>query len=328
VHERAVKEGNPMLSRIAAALLLSLGLGQTWTSPISAQEPYPSRPITLIVPWGAGGGADRLGRIASKLLEPILKVSLPVINVPGATGQTGLTKLITSAPDGYTIEVMTADTYPSFLGESSRFKQEQIKALAIMIQQPSGFFVSADRPWKNWDDVVKAAQERNLKVAVTGFGSPDDFTVRYMRSKGLKLDSVPFAEPGLRYSSIIGGQSDLLYEQAGDVRSFLVGNQMRPILFFSAKKFEPFPEVPFSKALGYDITLPQFRAMIVRADTDPAKVKMLADNLQTIARDPEFIAYLDQQMGDPNSFVGETEAEKFMKNWLDEARAVAAAAPK
>ena len=103
---------------------------------------------------------------------------------------------------------------------------------------------------------------------------------------------------------------------------------MRPILFFSAKKFDLFPEVPFSKALGYDITLPQFRAMIVRANTDPAKVKMLANDLQTIARDPEFVAYLEQQMGDPNSFVGEAEAERFMKSWLDEARALAAAAPK
>jgi tripartite-type tricarboxylate transporter receptor subunit TctC len=317
-----------MLSRIAAALLLSLGLCHAWRSVASAQEPYPSRPITLIVPWGPGGGADRLGRVASKLLEPILKVSLPVINVPGATGQTGLTKLVTSAPDGYTFEVLTADTYPFFLGESSRFKPEQIKALAIMIQQPSGFFVKADSPWKTWDDVVKAAHERSLKVAVTGFGSPDDFTVRYMRSKGVKLDSVPFAEPGLRYASIIGGQSDLLYEQAGDVRSFLDGHQMRPVLFFSAKKFEPLPDVPYSKALGYDVTLPQFRAMIVRANTEPAKVKMLADALRTIVKDPEYAAYLEQQMADPNSFVGEAEAEKFMKNWLDEAKALAAAAPK
>jgi tripartite-type tricarboxylate transporter receptor subunit TctC len=315
-----------MLRRIAAALLVTLGFGQM--SATFAQEPYPSRPITLIVPWGPGGGADRLGRIASKLLEPILKVSLPVINVPGATGQTGLTKLVTSAPDGYTFEVLTADTYPSFLGESSRFKPEQIKALAIMIQQPSGFFVKADSPWKTWDDVVKAAHERNLKVAVTGFGSPDDFTVRYMRSKGVKLDSVPFAEPGLRYASIIGGQSDLLYEQAGDVRSFLDGKQMRPIIFFSAKKFDPLPDVPYSKALGYDVTLPQFRAMIVRANTDPAKVKLLADSLQTIVKDPEYTAYLEQQMADPNSFIAEAEAEKFMKSWLDEARVLAAAAPK
>lgn len=317
-----------MLRWAAGALLVCLGLAQAGIGSARAQEAYPSRPITVIVPWGAGGGADRLGRIASKLLEPILKVSLPVINVPGATGQTGLTKLVTGAPDGYTIEILTADTYASFLGESSRFKPDQINALAIMIQQPSGFFVKADSPWKTWDDVVKAAQDKPLKVAVTGFGSPDDFTVRYLRSKGLKLDSVPFAEPGLRFSSIIGGQSDLLYEQAGDVRSFLDGKQMRPIIFFAAKKFDVFPDVAFSKSLGYDVTLPQFRAVIVRANTEAAKAKLLADALGKIAKDPEYVAYLEQQMGDPNSFVADTDAEKFMSEWLNEAKALAAAAPK
>lgn len=317
-----------MLRWVIAAMAATLGLAPQGIAPAGAQEAYPSRPITLIVPWGAGGGADRLGRVASKLLEPILKVSLPVINVPGATGQTGLTKLVTSAPDGYTIEVLTADTYASFLGESSRFKPDQINALAIMIQQPSGFFVKADSPWKTWDDVVKAAKEKSLKVAVTGFGSPDDFTVRYLRSKGLKLDSVPFAEPGLRFSSIIGGQSDLLYEQAGDVKSFLDGNQMRPILFFASQKFGPFPDVAFSKDIGYDVTLPQFRAIIVRANTDPAKAKLLAGALEKIAADPEYTAYLEQQMGDPKSFIPDTEAEKFMSGWLQEARALAAAAPK
>lgn len=308
-----------------ACVGLSLGLRP---GPTRADEPYPSRPITLIVPWGAGGGADRLGRIASKLLEPLLKVSLPVINVPGATGQTGLTKLVTSAPDGYTVEILTADTYATLLSENSRFKPEQIKALAVMIQQPSGLFIKADSPWKTWDDVVKASHEKPLKVAVTGFGSPDDFTLRYLRSKGVKLDAVPFPEPGLRYSSVIGGQSDLVYEQAGDVRSFLDGKQMRPIIFFAKQKFEPYPDVTYSKQAGYDITLSQFRALIVRPEMDAEKTKVLAEAVSKVVHDPEYVDYLAQQMGDPDSYVPEADAAQYMKDWLQEAKAVAAASAK
>lgn len=308
-----------MLKRFFTIAALGLALAPSLGATVQAQEAFPSRPITLIVPWGPGGGADRLGRVSSKLMEPLLKVSLPVVNMPGASGQTGLTKLVTSVPDGYTVEILTADTFAQFVAENARFKTDQITPLGIMIQQPSGFFVKADSPWKTWDDVAKAAKDKPLKVAITGFGSPDDLTVRYLRSKGLQLDSVPFAEPGLRYSSLIGGQSDLLYEQAGDVRSFLDGKQMRPVLFFGSQKFEPYPEVAFSKQIGLDVTLPQFRAMIVKSGTEPAKVKALGEALAKIASDPEYKAYLEQQMGDPNSFVMADGAQKFFADWVQEA---------
>ena len=75
-----------------------------------AQEAYPSRPIEMIVPWGPGGGSDQTGRKVAKLLESELKVSLPVVNVPGATGNTGILKLIAGRNDGYAIAVLAADT--------------------------------------------------------------------------------------------------------------------------------------------------------------------------------------------------------------------------
>jgi hypothetical protein len=107
-------------------------------------------------------------------------------------------------------------------------------------------------------------------IAVTGFGSPDDITVNYFGAKGLKLDSVPYAKPGERYTSILGGHADLLYEQAGDVRNFGDTKQIRPVIFFYGSKVGDFSNVPVSKSLGYDITLPQFRVVLVKAGTDPA----------------------------------------------------------
>jgi tripartite-type tricarboxylate transporter receptor subunit TctC len=292
-------------------------------SAAKADEAFPTRPITFIVPWGPGGGADQLARTGSKLMEPLLKVSLPVINVPGATGQTGLSKLLTSPADGYSIEVMTGDTFALFAGENPRFKASQLMPLAIMIQQPSGFFVKADSPWKTWDDVQKAAATQSLRVAVTGFGSPDDMTVNYFRGKGMKLESVPFPEPGLRYASVVGGQSDLLYEQAGDVRSFLDGKQIRPVIFFSKKAFASYPDIPYSKQLGYDVTLPQFRVVIARAGTDPKRAKVISDALAKVAAEPEYAAYLKQQLGEPESYVPADQASAYMSSWLEEANALA-----
>lgn len=303
---------------VAAFLMLSGNMLASGTA--TAEEKYPARPITFIVPWGPGGGADQLARVSGKLLEASLGVSLPVINVPGATGQTGFGKLVTSPADGYSIEVLTGDTFALLASPTSRFKLDQITPLAVMIQQASGFYVKADSPWKTWDDVAKAAKERELKVAVTGFGSPDDMTVNYFRKLGLKLEAVPFPEPGLRYSSVIGGQSDILYEQAGDVRSFLDGKQIRPVLFFSAKPVELYPDVPYSKKLGYDVTLTQFRAIILRAGTDPKVTKALVSALDLAAKQPDYAAYIKQQYADPDSYVPADHALSYMENWLKEAK--------
>ncbi len=85
--------------RLAVAGLL-LAAAPTLTS--AQDKQYPSRPVDMIVNFGPGGGADQLGRIMSKLLEPVLGVPLPVANVAGASGNAGLTKVLTSTPDGYT----------------------------------------------------------------------------------------------------------------------------------------------------------------------------------------------------------------------------------
>ena len=130
------------------------------------------------------------------MVEPELKVSLPVINVPGATGQTGLTKLLTSPADGYTIEVVTGDTAAVFANPNGRFKLDQLTPIAVMIQQASGFYVAMTSPMLKWDDVLKAAESHELRVAVTGYGSPDDLTVNYFKTKGIKLQAIPFPEPG------------------------------------------------------------------------------------------------------------------------------------
>lgn len=305
--------------QIRSVLKLALLLAAVFSSSLASADTFPSRPITFIVPWGAGGGADQLARICSKLIEPELKVSVPVVNMPGATGQTGLTKLVTSPADGYTIEVMTGDTFALFAAANSRFHLDQLTPLAIMIQQPSGFFTSATGPLQTWDDVQKVVKEKELRMAITGYGSPDDMSLNFFKTKGMKFQGVAFAEPGMRYASVVGGQSELVYEQAGDIRSFIDGKQIKPVLFFSKKPVDGFEDVPYSGKLGYKVFLPQFRVVVARAGTDPAIVKTLSDAFSKVAKDQEFRNYLKQQYADPNSFINSEDSKKFMKDWLAEA---------
>ena len=293
-----------------------------------AQDRYPSRPIDFIVPWGPGGGADQVARKLAQLLEPELKVSLPAINVPGATGQTGHAKLMAAPADGYSIEVMTGDTFALLAQPNAKLKLSDFIPLGVVIQQASGFFAAENGPFKTWADVEKAAKERPLKVAVTGFDSPDDITVNYFVAKGLKLNSVPYAKPSERYTSILGSHADLLYEQAGDIRNFVDTKQIRPLILFYGSKVADFPNVPVSTSLGHNITLPQFRVILIKAGTDAAHVKVLSDAIAKAAHSADFKAYLKEQYADEASFIPAADSTKYMQAWLEDAKKIIASIPK
>ncbi len=286
----------------------------------AAQEKYPTRPIEFIVPWGPGGGADQLARKIAPALEKELKVSLPVINVAGATGQTGLNKMLTSPADGYSISIFIADTLALLMDPATKWKIEDIVPAGVMIRQPSAFFVAENSPLKTWKDVEAEAMKRPLKVAITGFGSADDLHVIYFTQKALKLTAVPFPKPSERYTAVLGGHADVLYEQLGDVKSFLDGKQMRPVLIFSDARFPAFGNVPASFELGHRIAISQFRSIAVKAGTDQGRVKVVSDALAKVAATDNYKAWLKDQYADEKSFIPAAGAIAFMKRELETMR--------
>ncbi|MBN9278400.1 MAG: hypothetical protein J0I57_12340, partial [Hyphomicrobium sp.] len=225
-------------------------------STAQAQD-YPTRPIEMVVTWGPGGGADQTGRMIGKLLEPELKVSIPVENVAGSSGVTGLNKLLSGQPEGYQLGLVTADTLSLLAApRAQRWSLNDLAIVAVLIKQPSGFFVQEGGAFKSWADVEAKAKTTELKVGVTGLGTPDELAVEQLKKhRGLKLIAVPFAKPSERYASVLGGHADLVYEQAGDVRSFIDNKQLRPVLFLANEKVEPFTDIPITKDLGMNLVL-------------------------------------------------------------------------
>jgi tripartite-type tricarboxylate transporter receptor subunit TctC len=300
----------------ALAVFLAVYVPHAASSMLAAQE-FPSRPVEFIVPWGPGGGADQLARKLAKLMEARLKVSMPVINVPGATGQTGLTKLLTAPADGYSIAVFVGPTLALQAGNPPpKWTMQDLEHVGVVMQQISAFLVAEEGRFKSWADIEKAAKAERLRVAITGFGSDDDLTVNFFAKKGLKFLSVPYPKPGERYATILGGHAEILYEQIGDVRSFVDGKQMKPVIFFSEKRDAAFPNVPSSVELGHNITLPQFRSVVVRSGTDAKIVKKLADALADTVRDPEYVAFLRDQYSDPDSFVPSADSKAYFDKLL------------
>src|SRR6187402_17572 len=103
---------------------LVMGAGALALAPRLAfsQDKYPSRPVEFIVPWGAGGGADQVARRIGKLIEADLGTSIPIVNVPGATGNTGTSKLLSAPPDGHSMAIFIGDTLGTLAGGAGRWK--------------------------------------------------------------------------------------------------------------------------------------------------------------------------------------------------------------
>ena len=303
------------------ALLTALTIAASLLAPggAQAQERFPAKPIELIVPWGPGGGADILGRLVAKWMEADLKATVPVINMPGATGAIGVNRMVQNGADAHSIAVMTGDTLALATAADSAFKFQDVVPLGVMIRQPSGFFARVDGPYKTWNDVIAAAKANpgKISVAITGPGSPDEATVAHVGAKGVPLTSVGYTRPGERYTAVLGGHVDLLYEQAGDVKGYLESRQLRPLIFFATQRVAaPFADVPASTEFGYEILLPQVRAIVARAGIDPRRLAALSASLDRYAQTPEFAKYLSDQYALPDSYVAQKDAQKFLDGEL------------
>ncbi len=302
-------KGRGLLSSLLIAVVVA-------SSPLvsPAQEKYPSRPIDFIVTWGAGGGADAMAREIASLAQPFLGVALPVSNVPGASGNTGLAQLLNGKADGYTIATYIADTLATIPIGLARHKVQDFDWIVRTQVADSFLFVKADSPFKTVQDLFKYAQANpgKLRVAATGFGSVDDVTVRYLEKKGYKMTTVPYPKPGERYAAALGGHAEVLYEQAGDVQQYVAAKQLRPVIIFAERRHPAFPEVPASKELGLDIMLPQFRGIVAKKGTPPDRMQALATAFKKAMETPQWREFAAKWYIRADSYIGPEEFGKWV----------------
>ena len=300
----------------AASMLGALGAA-TIAKPefVRAEDAYPSRPITLIVPWGPGGGSDQVGRAVAKVLQDVLKgTSVPVINVPGADGNDGMVKLLSSDADGYTMVVFIADTFVGNMTSkiAAPWHLSDIIPIAIMNRMPFAYYLSKDSPYKDWASFEKAAKTTQMRVAVDSYGSAQDVGTKYFASKGsLKFAEVPFPKPGERYAALLGNQVDVMCDAIGNVSHYVESGQMKPICVFAEKRLAVVPYCPTANEVGYKIVLEEWRSIAVKAGTDPKKVAFLANALQTAYKTPDFQAFLKSSWSDPDSYVSAKDLPAF-----------------
>lgn len=301
------------LAAMAAAACTLLGAGQAM-----AQD-YPDRPIEMIVTFGPGGGADLMGRQMAKLLEEPLGVPVPVSNVAGASGNAGLTALRTNAADGYTMGTLISLTVASWASGLGDNKPEDFRTVAVVQSSPSFLFVPANSEYQTAQalfDFAKANPEQ-ITVATSGYGTQDDVTLKLLAKAGVAMSNVPFQAPAERYASPIGGHTQAIYEEPGDVAQFIQAGQLVPVVVFAAERHPEFPDVPTSAELGIDISgLDNFRSIALRADTPDEIVVALESAILDAVASEDWQAFCTQTYSCIEPVTGEA-AQSMLTDFRD-----------
>src|SRR5207249_5738231 len=145
-------------------------------------------------------------------------------------GEHGMAQVLNAKPDGYTIATYIQDTLMTIPMGLARHKVDDFEWIVRTQVADSFLFVKSDSPFRSIQELFKHAQANpgKLRVAATGFGTVGDVTVRFLEKKGYKMTTVPYPKPGERYAAALGGHTEVLYEQAGDVLQYLKAGQLRP----------------------------------------------------------------------------------------------------
>src|SRR5712664_181152 len=173
-----------------AGLIIAMAVG-----PARAQDPYPARPISMVVAFPPGGLADNTARPVATALERILKQPVAVINKAGAAGAVGYQATATSKPDGYTllmalVSVSVLPEVDKLFARPQNYTREQLTGIARINADPSMLVVRADAPWKTLKDLVEDARKRSGEIVFTSsglYGAAHIPMEMFIKSAGIKM---------------------------------------------------------------------------------------------------------------------------------------------
>jgi tripartite-type tricarboxylate transporter receptor subunit TctC len=237
---------------------------------VPASAAYPERPITLIVPWAAGGGADSIARIYGSLLEQELKQPVNVVNRTGGGGVVGHTAIALAPTDGYTIGIGTMEiTVFKALGQAD-LTPASYRTIARIAEIPSGISVAADSKYKDANELlaaIKASPKGTFKSSGTGLGGAWHLAVGgWLKSAGLDPQHVAWVPsnggaPALQ--DVVAGGIEMATCSVVEARSLLQAGRVKTLAVMSEKRLEQFPQVPtLAEATGSDWTMSTWFAVL------------------------------------------------------------------
>jgi tripartite-type tricarboxylate transporter receptor subunit TctC len=309
--EKTVKYGDLAIAFAAICSLSTCGLAATQAG--SAAQ-YPEKPIRLIVPYPAGGGADRWARLISRQLSGKLGQPVTVENAPGHGGNDGTVIASRAAPDGYTL--LLGSVGPQAVHQFTYSKlafdpEHDFTPIALLESSPIVLVASTDVPASSARELIDMARARpgTLSYASNGNGSPEEVAGELFK-KRLQLDirHVPYDGAGPARKAVIAAQVALMFDPSKAALPAIRKGLQRPLAVAAAKRLPALPDVPTFGEIGvenYDLRI--WTGVLAPGGTPKGVIARLNAVIQEILESPE----IKQEIANEGGQAGSTTPEAF-----------------
>lgn len=284
----------------------------------AAKLDYPTKPITIVVPFNAGGSSDVGARIIAPLLEKDLGQPIVIANKPGAGGQIGWTEVAQSKPDGYTIAAINLPHLPAVVVDPERkalFKQDDLVPFISQALDPTVVSVLADSPWKTLKDLIDDAKKRpnTLRAGVVGDLNDDDIGfLQLADAAGFKMRRVQFDGSAPAMAALLGNQVDVLFSTIGDNYVNYKAGKVRVLANMDKQRDKKFmPDVPTTAELGYPTVISaSTRGFAVPKGTPKEIIDRLTAAFQKAQESKDFLEKMEAS-GQPVFVMSGPEFQKY-----------------
>lgn len=284
---------------IAASAALGAVATLAFAGPAAA---YPDRPITIIVPWGAGGGTDATARIIATVLEGELGQRVSVVNRTGGSGVVGHTAIAEADADGYTLGLATVEINMMHWQGLTDLTWEGYTPVALMNEDPAGVQVASDAPYETLQDLLDDIEARpgQLQASGTGQGGIWHLAIAGMLNDlGFEPGSVVWvpsdgAASGLQ--DLVAGGVHIVPSSLPEARSLIDAGRVKSLAVMAANRADLFPDVPtLGEETGSDWQIGAWRGIVGPAGLPDEVVETLIAALEVVYNSDEYQEFMAAQ---------------------------------
>lgn len=308
---------------VAVALIVVVLTGLAW-----AQEPYPSRPITILVPFPPGGVTDITARPLAAVLERILKNPVVIANKAGAAGTVGRQAAAVAKPDGYTlmldlVSISNGPPVDALFERPPAYNLDQFVGIARLTNDIPLLVVNAQSPWKSVAELVADLKKRpgELTFSSSGLYGASHVPMAWFlqAAGGLQMKHLPTTGGGPAMTAVLGNHAQMWVSPTGVASPHIKAGKVRALATLGGTRHPRFPDVPTLKELGNDIEYYFWVGLFAPRNVPPQALKTINDAVRQAVHDPEFKSAMDKVQTE----VAYLDAVAFKQFWDREAKTVA-----
>jgi tripartite-type tricarboxylate transporter receptor subunit TctC len=263
---------------------------------------YPTKPVTMIVPFPPGGVADIVGRPLAAEMEKVWKQPVVVTNRTGAGGAVGMAAAAKAAPDGYTIlmALSSISIFPvsdRIQGRAPSYEMNDLAPIALITADPTVLIVGADSPWKTLQEFVASAKAYPGQINYSSSGVYGTLHVAmemFANAAGVKLFHVPYQGGGPALTALLGGQVHALASGPAPAAAQMKAGKVRALASWSSERLPLLPEIPTFKELGYDAEFYIWSGVFAPAATPTPILDRLRAVVREAANSPSFKSAMEK----------------------------------